>query len=87
MWTLKISDQASRSYARLSGKEQQRVAAAFDILARDARAGKPLKGELKDYWSYRVGTYRILYSIEEHEVVIYVLRIQHRKEVYERFRR
>jgi mRNA interferase RelE/StbE len=87
MWTLKISSQASRFYASLQGKEQSRVAAAFDVLAREPRSGKPLKGELKGYWSYRVGGYRILYAIEDKEVVVYVLRIQHRKEVYERFRR
>ncbi len=87
MWTLKISSQASRFYASLRGKEQARVAAAFDELAREPTSGKPLKGELKGYWSYRVGVYRILYAIEENEIVVYVLRIQHRKEVYERFRR
>lgn len=86
MWTVKISDQASRFYARLHGRDQQRLAAAFDGLREDARAGKALKGELSGYWSYRVGVYRILYSIEESEVVVSVLRVQHRKEVYERFR-
>ena len=87
MWTLKISDQASRFYAGLHGKDQLRVAAVFDSLRADPRGGKPLRGELKGYWSYRVGVYRIIYKIENDEIVVYVLRIQHRKEVYERFRR
>ncbi|MFA4874519.1 MAG: type II toxin-antitoxin system RelE/ParE family toxin [bacterium] len=87
MWTVKISSQAGRFYASLQGREQARVAAALDQLAQDPRTGKSLRGELKGYWSYRVGVYRILYSIEEHEVVVHILRIQHRKEVYERFRR
>jgi mRNA interferase RelE/StbE len=87
MWTLKISTQASKAYARLCSKDQRHVAAAFDCLAQEPRSGKSLKGELKGYWSYRVGVYRILYSIEDDAVVINILRIQHRKEVYERFRR
>lgn len=86
MWTLKVSTQAGRFYAKLQGREQRRVAAAFDLLRENPRAGKPLRGELKGYWSYRVGTYRILYKIKASEIVVYVLRIQHRKEVYERFR-
>ena len=55
-------------------------------LAQDPRQGKPLKGELKGYWSFRVGVYRILYLIRDNEIEVHVLRIQHRKEVYERFR-
>jgi len=86
MWTVKISDQASRFYARLHGRDQQRLAAVFERLREDARSGKPLKGELHGYWSYRMGVYRIIYRIEESEVVVSVLRVQHRKEVYERFR-
>ena len=87
MWTLKISNQASRFYARLRGKEQKRMAAVFDKLREEPRIGKPLKGELRGHWSYRVGVYRILYSIEDNEVVVYILRIHHRKEAYERLRR
>jgi mRNA interferase RelE/StbE len=86
MWTVKISAQASRFYAALQVKEQRRLAAAFDALQQEPRGGKPLKGELKGYWSYRVGVYRVIYTIEASEVVVYVLRIQHRKEVYERLR-
>ena len=86
MWTVKISNQVSRFYVKLSSKEQQRLAAAFDCLREDPRSGKPLKGELSGYWSYRVGVYRIIYKIGDSEIVVYVLRLQHRKEVYERFR-
>ena len=86
MWTVKISEQASRFYAALQGKEQRRLAAAFDVLQREPRSGKPLKGELKGYWSYRVGVYRVIYMIEASDIVVYILRVQHRKEVYERFR-
>lgn len=60
---------------------------AFGVLIEDPHQGKMLKGELKGYWSFRVGTYRIIYTIHHQEVVIEVLRIQHRKEVYEKFRR
>ena len=86
MWTVKISEQASRFYAHLQGKEQRRLSAAFDALQKEPRAGKPLRGELKGYWSYRVGVYRVIYTIEASEIVVCILRIQHRKEVYERFR-
>ena len=45
--------------------------------------GKPLTGELSGLYSYRVGDYRVMYSIVEKEVRISVIRIGHRKDVYE----
>jgi len=42
---------------------------------------KKLKGELKGYWSYKMGQYRIVYK--KHSDLIDVLCMGHRKEVYE----
>lgn len=44
--------------------------------------GKPLKGDFQGYWRYRWGDYRVIYKISEREILILVLRISHRKEVY-----
>ena len=44
--------------------------------------GKPLKGEFQGYWRYRWGDYRVIYKISEHEILIIVLRISNRKDVY-----
>lgn len=45
--------------------------------------GKPLKGEFQGYWRYRWGDYRVIYRIAEREILILILRIGHRKEIYE----
>lgn len=87
MWTLKLSEQATRFYEGLSGKHKRQMASAFDRLMQDPHIGKALQGELKGYWSYRVGVYRVIYLIRHAEIIVEVLRIQHRKEVYEKFRR
>lgn len=87
MWTLKLSKQANEFYELLSGKHKTQMENAFESLSRDPHAGKPLKGDLKGYWSFRVGIYRILYVVKHREIIIEILRIQHRKEVYENFRR
>jgi len=87
MWTLKLSRQAQEFYDSLSGKFKSQVEKALDELSAAPQTGKPLKGDLRGYWSYRVGIYRIIYSIKHHEIIVEVLRIQHRKEVYEKLRR
>jgi len=45
--------------------------------------GKALKGHLNDFWRYRVGDYRILAKIEDDRIVITIVEIGHRKDVYE----
>ena len=44
--------------------------------------GKPLRYSLKGLWALRAGDYRIIYNIEKEEIL--VLRIGHRREVYNR---
>ena len=47
--------------------------------------GQALKGsELGDFWKYRVGDIRIIASIEDDRLVILVLRVGNRKEIYKR---
>lgn len=45
--------------------------------------GKALKGNLKNQWRYRVGNYRILCDIEDDRLVILVINVGHRKDIYE----
>jgi mRNA interferase RelE/StbE len=45
--------------------------------------GEALKGsELGEFWKYRVGDYRIISRIEDETVMIFVIRIGNRREVY-----
>ena len=45
--------------------------------------GEPLKGpELGKYWRYRLGDYRIICKIEDQRLIIIVVKVGHRKEVY-----
>jgi mRNA interferase RelE/StbE len=45
--------------------------------------GEPLRGpELGKYWKYRVGDYRIICSIRDERLVVVIVRIGHRREVY-----
>lgn len=46
--------------------------------------GKPLHGGLNNYWRYRVGDYRIIAEIKYKEIIIYIARIDHRKQVYKK---
>jgi mRNA interferase RelE/StbE len=44
--------------------------------------GKALKGNLKEYWRYRIGDYRILADINDNQIQIIIINIGQRREIY-----
>ncbi|VTR69305.1 conserved hypothetical protein [Desulfosarcina cetonica] len=44
--------------------------------------GKALRGVLSQFWRYRVGDYRIVCRIEDDRLLVLVVRMAHRREVY-----
>ena len=52
------------------------------LLDNPHRVGKPLTRELAGYHSARRGAYRVIYRIDETEQIVYVVRIDHRADVY-----
>lgn len=46
--------------------------------------GKPLKGMFKGLFSYRIGVYRVIYTLDRAENTIGILHVKHRKEAYRR---
>jgi mRNA interferase RelE/StbE len=51
-------------------------------IARDPFAGKPLAGPFKGIYSRRIGVIRILYKPYKDRLIVVVLDIAHRREVY-----
>ena len=85
-WTVEVSDFAERQLRKLDRPVQKRLVAwIYDRLegCKDPRHfGEPLKGELDGLWRYRVGDYRILCEIREHRLIVLVLAVGHRREIY-----
>lgn len=86
-WLIKIDEQAKKDLATLDKPVAKRIVGFLrDRLAGldDPRSiGEALKGsQLGAFWKYRVGSYRIIASIEDGALCILVVRIGNRKEVY-----
>ncbi len=85
MYNIKISPTALRFLERLKKNNKnisERLVRAIDNLKANPFTGKKLLGELADFRSLRVGEYRILYIIIEKRILIQVVKIAHRREVY-----
>ncbi len=81
-YALKIKASAQKDLLQLPHKARQRVINAIDALAENPQRGSVLKGELRGLYRLRVGDYRIIYEIQHEAVVVLVLRVDHRREVY-----
>jgi mRNA interferase RelE/StbE len=55
---------------------------ALGVLAREPRAGYPLRGRLRGLWSLRVGAYRIIYQLTDADQTVRVAAIRHRSIAY-----
>ena len=85
MYNIEISPIASKFLERFEKSNKnisQRIVRAIDSLKINPFIGKKLIGGLANFRSLRVGEYRIIYIIIEKRVLIQVVKIAHRREVY-----
>ena len=84
-YKLELTRQAESVLERLARHEPElyrRMAQVLDDLQLDPFQGKPLKGKLKGRYSYRVSTYRIIYTVFRNQLLVMVIDIGHRRDVY-----
>jgi mRNA interferase RelE/StbE len=83
MYKLFIDDKVVKDLRKIDKTWQTKIIANIKTkLVKDPYLGKKLVGDLSPYYRYRVGDYRVLYEIVESKVLIIVVKIKHRKNVY-----
>ena len=86
-WTVEFLPQAARELRKLDRPVAARLLRFLEERVRRAEdprsIGEPLRGErLGAYWKYRVGDHRLICSIQDQRIVVTVVRIGHRRDVY-----
>ena len=82
MYHVQLSKAVQRSIKRLAPAVRQRVRSTIDTLAQQPRPPGVQKMAGSDRWRVRVGNYRIVYHIEDDRLIVTVVRVGHRREVY-----
>lgn len=83
--TVAFSDKAEKQFLKLDNTIQKQIKKFILKLEKleDPRAeGKMLVGNLRDFWRYRVGDYRLICRIHDDALEILVVEIGHRREIY-----
>jgi mRNA interferase RelE/StbE len=86
-WKVRLNERAKKDLKKLDHQVATRILKFFhDRIdgGNDPRSiGTALEGsELGEFWKYRIGDWRAICSIEDEMVVVFVLTIQHRSQVY-----
>jgi mRNA interferase RelE/StbE len=87
-WRIDFDPAAQRELDKLDNPTRRRITKFLyervGKLDDPRKLGQRLLGALSEFWKYRVGDYRIICSLEHDRLVVLVLRIGHRREVYKR---
>ena len=80
-----VAPSAARQLRKLAPDARRRIQAAIELLAVEPRppAATRLVGGAGE-WRVRTGDYRIIYEIDDNELVVLVLRMGHRREISDR---
>ncbi|TCT22680.1 type II toxin-antitoxin system RelE family toxin [Thiobaca trueperi] len=81
-YALFIEKRAQRSLAQIAAQDRERISAAVRRLADEPRPQGAKKLSGRNGWRIRVGVYRVLYEIHEGRLLIVVIDIGHRREIY-----
>lgn len=82
MYEIEFSSKARIFFNKLDFKIKKRVTKKIDSLIKNPKLGKPLKANLSGIWSLRVGKIRILYRLFQNKLIILILDIGYRKNIY-----
>ena len=87
IWSVEFDDAAAKELRKLAPQQQRKILRYFrERIATEKdprRFGKPLSHELAGLWRYRLGSLRMVCHIEDHKLLVLVVRVAHRKHIYQ----
>ena len=83
MYRVEFASRAQRMFRNLTADVQRRLDPALQGLRQDPRPPgcKKLSGD-ESVWRIRVGDYRIVYQIQDNELLVLVVKVGHRRDIY-----
>lgn len=81
-YSVRIKRSAAKELARLPRDARARLIEAIDRLGEEPLRGALLKGGLRGLRRLRVGHHRIVYEVQDDQLMVLVIRVAHRREAY-----
>ncbi|HXM63269.1 MAG TPA: type II toxin-antitoxin system RelE/ParE family toxin [Terriglobales bacterium] len=86
VWTIELTRTAERQIKKLDAPAQKSIVRFLRDRLKSTENprqwGKPLHGDKRGLWRYRVGDFRLICDIQAKRITVLVLEVAHRKDVY-----
>ena len=81
-YRIEVKKSAEKELRKIPGKQLTRILDRIGSLADDPRPKGSIKLTNSEKYRLRIGNYRVLYSIEDQVLTVYVVKVGHRKSIY-----
>lgn len=81
-YSILFKESVRKDIAAIPAKDLQRIMERIESLAEDPRPVGSEKLSAQERYRIRQGNYRIIYSIQDNELTVWVVKVAHRREVY-----
>lgn len=86
-WTIEYTDDAQKTFLKLDRPIREQIIKYLknlSALQNPRLRGEKLKGNLSEFWKYRVGDYRLICDIQDDKLLVLIVKIGHRREIYKK---
>jgi mRNA interferase RelE/StbE len=81
-YKIEVKQSAAKELSKIPRKDLTRILAKISSLSDDPRPKGSLKLTNQEKYRLRIGKYRMLYTIKDNILTVYVVKVAHRKDVY-----
>ena len=81
-YEISVKKSAVKELEDIPKKELQKILKKIKTLSSDPRPQHSQKLSQREQYRIRQGDYRIIYSVQDDELTVYIIKVGHRKEIY-----
>ncbi len=81
-YLINISRSAQKDLSKLPIREYDKIIKEIQLLSTNPRPNGCIKLSGRDGWRIRIGNYRVIYDIQDLKLVVLIIEVGHRKEIY-----
>ncbi len=83
-YEIKIRKKAQKALSKIPSPFQKNIIKSIQTLSENPFTNQAKKLTGREGWRIRIGNYRVIYEVFDNELIVLVLNIGHRKNVYEK---
>lgn len=85
-WQINFTEKSEKQFAKIDKLWQKKIVDYLKTKVRNnpLSFGESLTSDLKGLWRYRVGDYRIICDIKNKELIVLIVDVGHRKNIYDK---